>query len=76
MILKKIKGHKTRLQAPTPTQVGFMIFCVVPTTINSGIRQTEAAGGSFAMALMLSVTTNMVGVFTVPFVLSLLLEIE
>lgn len=57
-------------------QVGFMIFCVVPTTINSGIRQTEAAGGSFAMALMLSVTTNMVGVFTVPFVLSLLLEIE
>jgi len=54
-------------------QVGFLLFCTMPTTINSGVALAQSAKGSFALALLLTVLSNLIGIFTVPFFLSLLL---
>lgn len=56
-------------------QYGFLLFCVMPTTINSGVALANAAGGNFALALLLTVATNMIAIFTSPFYLGLLLSI-
>ena len=56
-------------------QLGFIIFCTMPTTVNSGVALTGAAGGSTPLALLLTVLSNMLGIFTVPFFLSLLLSL-
>ena len=48
----------------------------MPTTINSGVALANAAKGNFALALLLTVVSNLVGIFTAPFFLSLLLSVE
>ena len=50
-------------------QVGLALFVCMPTTLSSGIALTSQARGNVALALLLTVTTNLVGVFTIPFVL-------
>jgi len=60
---------------PNEYSLGFIIFCAMPTTINSGVALAVQAKGSFAIALMLTVFTNIVAVFTMPFFLSLMLEL-
>ena len=45
-------------------QVGFLLFCCMPTTINSGVALAQAAKGSFALALLLTVVSNLIGIFT------------
>ena len=59
----------------TEFQVGFLIFCCMPTTINSGVALAQSAKGSFALALLLTVTSNLIGIFTAPYFLSLLLSV-
>ena len=54
-------------------QVGLALFCCMPTTLSSGIALTNQARGNIALALMLTVLTNTIGIFTVPFVLAQLL---
>jgi len=54
-------------------QLGLALFCCMPTTLSSGIALTTQARGNVAQALMLTVLSNLVGIFTVPFVLALLL---
>lgn len=54
-------------------QLGLALFCCMPTTLSSGIALTNQARGNVAQALMLTLLSNLVGIFTVPFVLSLLL---
>ena len=54
-------------------QLGLALFCCMPTTLSSGIALTSQARGNVAQALVLTVLSNLVGIFTVPFVLSLLL---
>jgi sodium/bile acid cotransporter 7 len=54
-------------------QLGLALFCCMPTTLSSGIALTNQARGNVAQALILTVLSNLVGIFTVPFVLSLLL---
>ena len=46
--------------------VGIAIFSAVPTTLSSGVTLVQNAGGSGALALLLVVVTNMLGVFTTP----------
>lgn len=63
-----------RLPMDPAFQVGLALFCCVPTTLSSGIALTTQARGNMALALLLTVLTNTLGIFTVPFVLEQLLE--
>ena len=74
----------TPLLALAPGQLGFLpqefrygllLFCTMPTTINSGVALVRVAGGNVAHALLLTVASSLVGIFTAPFYLSLLLSI-
>jgi len=60
---------------PAEFQTGLLLFCTMPTTINSGVALANAAKGNFALALMLTVLSNLLGIFTAPFFLSLLLAV-
>ena len=55
-------------------QFGLALFCCMPTTLTSGVALTAQARGNVALALLLTVLTNIVGIFTVPFVLAHLLS--
>mmetsp|Transcript_27291 Transcript_27291/g.68726 ORF Transcript_27291/g.68726 Transcript_27291/m.68726 type:complete len:439 (+) Transcript_27291:338-1654(+) len=55
--------------------IGFAVFCCVPTTLTSGVTLATQAGGNTALALMLTVTTNILGVFTTPLMLSAVLAV-
>jgi sodium/bile acid cotransporter 7 len=61
---------------PREFQIGFILFCSMPTTINSGVALVTAGKGNVALALLLTVASNLLGVFTVPFFLSLLLDVS
>ena len=52
---------------PVEFRYGLSLFCCVPTTLTSGVTLVRNAKGNVALALMLTVTTNLIGVFTVPF---------
>ena len=54
-------------------QLGLALFCCMPTTLSSGLALTAQARGNVALALLLTVVTNTIGIVTVPFVLSHLL---
>ena len=47
-------------------QTGFLLFCAVPTTIYSGVLLSTQAGGNSALALLMTLATNMIGIFIVP----------
>ena len=55
-------------------QFGLALFCCMPTTLTSGVALTAQARGNVALALLLTVLTNIAGIFTVPFVLAHLLS--
>ena len=59
---------------PVQFRYGLALFCCVPTTLTSGVTLVTGALGNGALALMLTVTTNVLGVFTVPFILNAVLE--
>ncbi len=63
-----------RLPLEPVFQIGLVLFCCMPTTLSSGIALTAQARGNVALALLLTVLTNIVGIFTVPFALALLLN--
>lgn len=54
-------------------QLGLALFVCMPTTLSSGIALTTQARGNAALALLLTVVTNLAGIFTIPFVLVLVL---
>lgn len=58
---------------PREFALGLAVFACVPTTLSSGVVLTRQAGGNFALALMLTVVTNLLGIITVPFMLSAML---
>lgn len=64
-------GAAIALRAPLDEsfRLGLALFCCMPTTLSSGIALTNQARGNTAMALLLTVATNLLGVFTIPFVL-------
>ena len=63
----------TLVPMDTGIVVGMFLVAVMPTTLSSGVVMTEAAGGSAAHALVTTIAANTLAVFTIPYVLSLLL---
>ncbi|MFW6155047.1 MAG: bile acid:sodium symporter [Planctomycetota bacterium] len=49
--------------------LGLVVMASMPSTLSSGIVLTEVAGGNALWALMLTVGLNILGVFTIPFML-------
>lgn len=58
---------------PPEFAVGLTIFCVVPTTLGVGVALTAASKGNQALALLLLLASNVLGIVTVPYGLKLLL---
>lgn len=59
---------------PIGAAMGLVVMATVPPTLSSGIVMTGIAGGNVAKALFLTILLNLVGVFTVPFMLQLTLD--
>jgi len=58
---------------PPELALGLAVFCCMPTALSSGVAFTQQVGGNVALALLLTVASNMLGVFTMPFLLPALL---
>lgn len=54
--------------------VGLAIFSIVPTTLGVGVSLTTASKGDIPLALMLTVFSNILGAFMVPYLLELYLS--
>ena len=76
LLFTPVIGVVLALQVPVEPnlRLGLALFCCMPTTLSSGIALTTQARGNVALALLLTVLTNTVGIFTVPFVLAWLLR--
>jgi solute carrier family 10 (sodium/bile acid cotransporter), member 7 len=59
---------------PPGAALGLIVMATVPATLSSGIVMTVIAGGDGFKALVLTVLLNLLGVFTIPFLLQLTLE--
>jgi len=59
----------------TGVLIGIFLVAVMPTTLSSGVVMTGAAGGNMAQALVITILANGLAVFTIPVVLSLLLNL-
>lgn len=59
----------------TGVVIGIFLVAVMPTTLSSGVVMTGAAGGNMAHALVITIMANGLAVFTIPLVLSLLLNL-
>lgn len=55
---------------PQEFVTGLAMFCCMPTTLSSGVALTQVVGGNSALALSLTVASNLLGIVTVPFMLS------
>jgi len=53
---------------------GMALFCAVPTTLSSGVAMVQQANGNVPLALFLTTVTNLAGVFTMPFSMSLIFQ--
>lgn len=59
---------------PAEFDTGLAIFCCVPTTLGVGVAMTAAAKGNQTLALLLTVSTNMLEIATVPLILQGMLQ--
>ncbi|EKX43499.1 hypothetical protein GUITHDRAFT_140534 [Guillardia theta CCMP2712] len=50
--------------------LGIALFVCMPCTINSGAALAAQSGGNFALALLLTLISSILGVFVVPFLLN------
>ncbi len=56
--------------------LGLIVISTVPSTLSSGVVLTEVAGGNILWGLMLTIGLSLIGIFTIPFMLSICLKIE
>ncbi len=61
------------LPLETGVVIGLFLVAVMPTTLSSGVVMTGAAGGNMAHALFVTIISNFIGIFSIPFILSWLL---
>ncbi|KAG2432615.1 hypothetical protein HXX76_008955 [Chlamydomonas incerta] len=54
---------------PPGLALGLLVFGCMPTTLSSGVALTQVLGGNTALALLLTISTNLASVFTLPFLL-------
>ncbi|MCK5070051.1 MAG: bile acid:sodium symporter [Desulfocapsa sp.] len=62
------------LNLPLHLTMGLVIMCSVPPTISSGVVITEASRGNATLALFLTISLNLLGIFSMPFVLDYCLK--
>jgi len=62
------------LPLETGVAIGLFIVAVMPTTLSSGIVMTGTAGGNMAHALLITILSNFIGIFSIPVILSILLS--
>ena len=62
------------LQLSLPLTMGLIIMATVPPTISSCVVITELSGGNAVLALFLTIAINIIGTFTLPFVLDISLK--
>ncbi|XP_076920771.1 putative sodium/metabolite cotransporter BASS4, chloroplastic [Bidens hawaiensis] len=55
---------------PQEFVTGLALFCCMPTTLSSGVALTQLAGGNSALALAMTVISNLLGILFVPFSIS------
>lgn len=55
---------------PQEFVTGLAIFSCMPTTLSSGVALTQLAGGNSALALAMTVISNLLGILIVPFSIS------
>ncbi|GMP22278.1 hypothetical protein CsSME_00000368 [Camellia sinensis var. sinensis] len=58
---------------PQEFVTGLAIFSCMPTTLSSGVALTRLAGGNSALALAMTVISNLLGILFVPFSISVLI---
>lgn len=63
-----------RLQ-PQEFVTGLALFSCMPTTLSSGVALTQLAGGNSALALAMTVISNLLGILIVPFSISKLVAV-
>ncbi|KAI3992298.1 hypothetical protein MKX01_030019 [Papaver californicum] len=56
--------------APQEFITGLAVFACMPTTLSSGVALTQLAGGNTALALAITVISNLIGILTVPLSIS------
>jgi sodium/bile acid cotransporter 7 len=56
---------------PTSIAMGIIIIMAMPPTISSGIVITEVSGGNAVMALFITISLNLLAIFTMPFILDI-----
>ncbi len=49
------------------------VFSIVPTTLGTGISMVAEAKGNTGLAILLTVTSNTLGIFTIPYILRLII---
>jgi len=59
---------------PLSWMIGFYVIACVPTTLSSGIVIASLAGGHRPLAVLLTIGMSFMGIFTLPWTLSFLLE--
>jgi sodium/bile acid cotransporter 7 len=57
-----------------PLAIGLIIISTVPPTISSGVVITEVSRGNAVLALFLTIGLNLLGIFTIPFLLNFCLH--
>lgn len=62
------------LNFPLHLAMGLIIISTVPPTISSGVVITGVSRGNGTLALFLTISLNLLGIFTMPFVLDLCLK--
>lgn len=63
------------LQLSLPLAIGLIIISSVPPTISSGVVITEVSRGNTVLALFLTISLNIIGIFTMPFILDICLQV-
>lgn len=59
---------------PPALFIGLLVICTVPPTLSSGIVITGVSGGNTVLALMLTISLNLLGILTLPPILHLCLK--
>ncbi len=62
------------LALPAGAAIGLIVTATMPSTLSSGIVMTQLAGGDGVKALFLTIVLNLLGVFSIPFMLQLVLS--
>jgi sodium/bile acid cotransporter 7 len=62
------------LALPSSLIIGLFIICAVPPTLSSGIVITGVSRGNTVLALMLTISLNLLGILTLPPILHLCLK--